>query len=105
MRPDQSREKVRLDLNNPVFQKQLFSLPKDDQWAVLGTLRRVSAMTWHQIYASPGLKWEAISSRSGPNGSRLYSFRISKKIRGLACRENSWLRILSLHADHDSAYE
>lgn len=42
---------------------------------------------------------------SGPNGSRLYSFRISKKIRGLACRDNSWLRILSLHADHDAAYE
>jgi hypothetical protein len=105
MKPDQSLEQLQLDLNNPFFQKQLFSLPKYEQVAVLATLRRVSAMTWQQIYASPGLKWEAISSRSGPNGSRMYSFRISKKIRGLAYRENSWLRILSLHADHDSAYE
>ncbi|HDQ41866.1 MAG TPA: hypothetical protein ENN39_12690 [Desulfonatronum sp.] len=105
MRPDQNREQVQLDLNNPVFQKHLFSLPKHDQVAVLGALRKLSAMTWQQIYAGPGLKWEAISSRSGPNGSRMYSFRISKKIRGLAYRDNSWLRILSLHADYDSAYE
>jgi hypothetical protein len=105
MKPDQSPEQVQLDLNNPVFQKQLFSLPKRDQVAVLGTLRKISAMTWQQIYASPGLKWEAICSRSGPNGKRMYSFRITKKIRCLAFRDNDWLRILSIHADHDSAYE
>ena len=99
------QDPVRLDLNNPVFQKQLFSLPKKDQLNVLGTLRKLANMTWQQIYRDRGLKWEVIYSRSGPNGARLYSFRIGKGFRGVAYREESWLRILSLHPDHDTAYE
>ena len=99
------QDPVRLDLNNPVFQKQLFSLPKKDQLSVLGTLRKLVNMTWQQIYKDRGLKWEVIYSRSGPNGDRLYSFRIGKGFRGVAYREESWLRILSLHPDHGTAYE
>ena len=99
------QDPLRLDLNNPVFQKQLFGLPKKDQWSVLGTLRKLANMTWQQIYTDRGLKWEVIYSRSGPNGARLYSFRIGKGFRGVAYREESWLRILSLHPDHDTAYE
>jgi len=98
-------ESVRLDLNNPVFQKQLFSLPKKEQRSVLGTLRKISNMTWRQIYDDRGLKWEIIYSRSGPNGARLYSFRIGKGFRGVAYREEFWLRILSLHPVHDTAYD
>ena len=37
---------VRLDLNSPVFQRQLFDLPKDLQVLVLRTLRRLAGMTW-----------------------------------------------------------
>jgi hypothetical protein len=97
-------ECVRLDLNNPVFQRQLFALQKNEQLSVLNTLRKVSSMTWQQIYQDSGLKWEAIISRKGPRNERLYSFRIAKGFRGIAFREDSWLRILSLHPDHDSAY-
>ena len=97
-------DSVRLDLNNPVFQKRLFGLQKDEQWRVLGTLRKLSNMTWQQIYADRGLKWEIITSRSGPHGARLYSFRIGKGFRGVAYREKSWLRVLSLHPVHDDAY-
>ena len=95
---------IQLDLNNPVFQRQLLSLPKKDQIQVLGTLRKVIQMTWNQIYEDRGLKWEIIHSHSGPDGKRLYSFRISKGFRGVAYRDEAWLRILSLHPDHDSAY-
>jgi len=35
------RETVRLDLNNPVFQRQLFALPKEAQLSVLSTLRKM----------------------------------------------------------------
>jgi len=97
-------DSVLLDLNNPVFQKRLFSLPKNEQWSVLGTFRKLSNMTWQQIYDDRGLKWEIITSRSGPHGARLYSFRIGKGFRGVAYREKSWLRILSLHPVHDDAY-
>jgi hypothetical protein len=96
---------IQLDLNNSVFQKQLFDLPKKGQGDVLGSLKKLMKMNWDQVYADRGLKWEVISSRTGPKGSRLYSFRIGEGFRGVAFREGNWLRILSLHPDHDSAYQ
>jgi len=98
-------DSILLDLNNPVFQKNLFDLQKNEQRSVLGTLRKTSNISWQQLYGDTGLKWEAVASRSGPNGTRLYSFRIGKGFRGLAYREGNWLRILSLHPDHDSTYD
>ena len=96
---------IRLDLNNPVFQRQLFNLPKRDQGVVLGSFRKLSNMTWQQLYADRGLKWEVVYSRVGPKGAKLYTFRIGKGFRGLAFRDESWLRVLSLHPDHDTAYD
>jgi hypothetical protein len=100
--PDQN---VKLDLNNPVFQRQLFNLQKRDQREVLATLRKLSNMAWRQVYSNQGLKWEVILSRKGPHAGRIYSFRTGKGFRGIAYRENAWMRLLSLHPDHDSAYE
>jgi hypothetical protein len=97
-------EYICLDLNNPVFQRQLFRLQKMEQLGVLKTLQKISKMTWHQIHADAGLKWEAVISRKGPDGGRLYSFRIGKSFRAVAYRENDWMRILSLHPDHDVTY-
>jgi len=71
----------------------------------LTTLRKMSKMTWPQIYADQGLKWEMILSKQGPSGARLYSFREGKGFRGIGCSEGEYLRILSLHPDHDSAYK
>jgi len=50
------------------------------------------------------LRWELIQSRQGPQGERLYSLRVSRSCRAVAWREGDWLRFLSLHPDHDSAY-
>jgi hypothetical protein len=97
-------ERVLLDLNNLQFQEDLFSLNKEQQVGLLATLRRLSRMSWEQVYQDSGLNWEAISSRTSPKGKRLYSFRISKSFRAVAFREGEWLKILSLHPDHDSAY-
>ena len=99
-----SEKPVRLDLNNPVFQRQLFALGAQDQRAVLSSLRKLGQMTWNQLYRDPGLRWEAIISKSGPHGGRLYSLRLGRGLRALAFRQDDWLRILSLHPDHDSAY-
>ena len=96
---------VRLDLNNPVFLRNLFALAKDDQRQALTTLGKLFQMTWDQVYGDPGLKWEAIVSQAGPHGGRLYSIRMGKALRAVAYRQDDWLRILSLHPDHDSAYE
>ena len=100
----QTKTSVRLDLNNPVFQRQLLDLPKTDQRNVLNTLRKLAHMSWEQVYIDHGLNWEAILSRKGPKGSRLYSFRIGKGFRAVAYRQDSWLRLLTIHPDHDSSY-
>ncbi len=100
-----SHSSVRLDLNNPVFQRQLFNLPKSDQHNILNTLRKLANMIWPQVYADHGLKWEAILSKKGPGSKKLYSFRVGKGFRGVAYRDGAWLRLLSLHPDHDSTYQ
>lgn len=99
-----SPEHVRLDLNDSEFQADLFGLPKQQQLSVLSTLKKLSRMTWDQVYRDPGLKWEAVKSQAGPRQGRLYSLRLGKGFRAVAYREEQWLKILSLHPDHDSAY-
>lgn len=96
---------LKIDLNNPVFQKQLFNLSKKEQRDVLNFLRKLLNMDWNQVYRDGGLNWEIINSRSGPHGERLYSLRIGKGFRAVAYREGQWMRLLYLHPDHDSAYK
>jgi hypothetical protein len=96
--------RILLDLNNPIFQQDLFGLTKSEVIAVLKTLRKVSQLTWEQLYKDQGLKWEMIRSKQGENGEKLYSLRITQKCRAVAVREDDYLRFLSLHSDHDSAY-
>jgi hypothetical protein len=95
---------VRLDLNNPEFQRAFFELEKDQITSVVGTLRKLNCMTWSQIYADRGLKWELVHSYTGPKGEKRYSLRIGKGFRAIAFREGVWLRVLGLYPDHDSAY-
>jgi len=101
----ETEQLLRLDLNNPVFQRQLFNLSKINQRNILNTLRKLADMTWQQVYSDYGLKWEIILSQKGPKGNKLYSFRVDKGFRGIAYRDTLWLRILSLHPNHDSAYQ
>ena len=103
MNPGKGR--VRLDLNSPAFQRHLFNLEKDQQRAVLTTLRKLLEMTWDQVYRDAGLKWESVSSQAGPEGQQLYSLRMGKGFRALAHRDGDWMRLHSLHPDHDSAYK
>ena len=97
--------RVLLDPNNPVFQEAWFALEREDALAVLATLKKLRQLDWDQLYRERGLRWEAILSRSGPAGRRLYSLRVTRRVRAVAYRDGDFLRLLSLHADHDSAYE
>ncbi len=60
-------------------------------------------MTWEEIYRDRGLRWELIESRTSKDGSRIYSIRVTRKVRAVALRNGNILRLLSLHPDHDSA--
>ena len=96
--------RILLDLNNPIFQQDLFALSKSETVARLKILRKISQLTWEQLYKDQGLKWELIRSKQGKNGEKLYSLRVTQKCRAVAIREGDYLRLLSLHSDHDSAY-
>jgi hypothetical protein len=95
---------IRLD-PSPVFLDRWFGLEQEDAVAVLRTLRRVTSLTWQQLYGDPGLRWEAIRSVRTGSGQRLYTFRVTRKIRIVGVREGDILRLISLHPDHDSAYQ
>lgn len=95
---------IRLDLNNPVFQRQWFSLEKEGRLAVLNACSKLVSMDWNELYRNKGFHWELIHSRTHADGEKLYSLRITQKIRVVAKRSGNFLEFLTLHADHDSAY-
>jgi hypothetical protein len=96
--------RIPLDLNNPVFQETWFAMERAEALAVLAALRKISRMDWNQLYRDRGLRWEAILSRTGPGGQRIYTLRVTSKVRAVGYRDGPLLRLLSLHPQHDSAY-
>jgi hypothetical protein len=97
--------RVRLDLNSPQFQDVLFRLEVAELKQVVASLRRLCELDWTGLYRHRGFRWEAIEHLKAPNGARVYSLRLSKKVRAVAYRDGDFLRLISLHPDHDSAYE
>ncbi len=91
------------DLNSPEFQSQLFSLERTLLVQVVDVLGRLRRTGWNDLYRSPGFKWEKIG-HVGSRGEALYSLRLTQKIRAVGFREGEFLRLISLHPDHDSAY-
>jgi len=97
--------RVRLDLNNPVFQENLLTLQKAERHAALEKLNKLRQMTWHQVYRNNGLKWEKIISFKPPTGiDAVYSLRITQARRATAYREGEFIRFLTIAPDHDSTY-
>jgi hypothetical protein len=97
--------RIRLDLNSPEFQDVLFRLETTELRQVIASLRRVREFQWTEFYRHKGFHWEAIEHLEAPNGAKVHSLRLSQKIRALAYRDGEFLRFISLHPDHDSAYE
>ena len=95
---------IRLDLNNPTFQEHWFSLEKEEQLAVLHCCGKLASMEWDAIYRDKGLRWELIHSRTGREKERLYTIRMTRKVRAVVRRNGEFIEFLTLHADHESAY-
>lgn len=97
--------RVRLDLNNPVFQGGLLGLQKPERHAALDTLNKIRQLTWSPLYRDSGLKWEKISSVKPPQGiDAIYSLRITQSRRATAYRDGDFIRLLTVAPDHDSTY-
>jgi len=91
--------RILLDLSNPAFQADWFAMERDEALVVLSALKKLHKMEWEQLYRDRGLDWEAILSRKGPAGQRIYSLRITLHMRAAAYREGDFLRFLSIHPD------
>jgi hypothetical protein len=96
--------RVRLDLNSPEFQDVFFRLELGELKQVVASLARLRELDWNNLYRHSGFRWEAIEHLKAPNGAKVYSLRLSQKIRAIAYRDGVFLRLISLHVDHDSAY-
>jgi hypothetical protein len=72
---------------------------------VVASLRRLCDLDCSGLYRHTGFRWEAIEHLRAPNGSKVYSLWLSQKVRAVAYRDGEFLRLISLHPDHDSAYK
>lgn len=97
--------RIRLDLNSPEFQDVFFRLQVDELKQVVASLRRLRELDWNSLYHHTGFRWEALDHVKAPSGAEVYSLRLSQRIRAVAFRDGDFLRLVSLHPDHDSAYE
>ena len=95
--------RIRLDLNSPAFQEVFFNLDADELKQVVAALRRLRELDWNSLYHHAGFRWEAIEHVRGPGGAKVYSLRLSQRIRAVGFRDGDFLRLVSLHPDHDSA--
>ena len=97
--------RVRLDLNSPEFQDVLFRLEPDDLKQVVSALRRLRELDWSALYRHTGFRWEAIQQLNVAGSGKVYSIRLSQRVRAVGFRDGNFLRLISLHPDHDSTYE
>ena len=81
-----------------------FGLESGELRQVVAGLRRLLGLQWNDLYRHTGFHWEAIEHLRAPNGAKICSFRLSQKIRAVGYRDGEFLRLVSLHPDHDSAY-
>jgi len=96
--------RVRLDLNSPEFQEVFLRLELAELKQVVISLRRLRSLDWATLYRHGGSHMEAMEHLKAPNGAKVYSLRLSQRIRAIAYRDGDFLRLVSLHPDHDSAY-
>jgi hypothetical protein len=99
-----ANKRVRLDLNSPEFQDVFFRLELGELKQVVASLARLRELDWNNLHRHSGYRWEAVEHLKAPNGAKVYSLRLSQKIRAIAYRDGDHLRLVSLHPDHDSAY-
>jgi hypothetical protein len=103
-------ELVLCDLEWPRLQKELENLQPIELDQIEASVNKIQIMTWDQIYKTAsksqkrGLNFEPISGQKTNSGKTIASIRISDKFRARVCRDGRYMRFISLHPDHDSAY-
>ncbi len=105
-------ELVVCDLEFAGFQKSLGDLSTKEVEQFFDIIeKKIQKMTWAQVYATSsktqkrGLNWEVIEGQRTAKGGVVASIRITQKSRARVTRDGKFMRFISIHPDHDSAYE
>lgn len=102
---------IEIDLEWPRVQAELQNLESKELDQVESSIEKIKKMTWDQVYKTSsknqkrGLNWEPIDGQKTASGKSIASIRISGKSRARVCRDGNFMRFISLHPDHDSAYD
>lgn len=106
-------EFVAVDVGFEGFKEDFKKLTSEEQSEFFDTLNKIQKMTWQQIWDTStktpgqkrGLNYEKIEGQLTPSGEQVCSIRITQKFRARVVRADRWMRFISLHPDHDSAYK
>ena len=85
---------MKIDLNFPLFQQDLFSLNKIELSAFIRSVKRINKMSLQQIQQSSGLNLEKIKNIKTPNGKTIYSIRISQSFRAVINIKGDFVRFI-----------
>lgn len=102
---------IECDLEWPRIQEELQNLEISELNQIEDAINKIKKMTWDHLYKTSsktqkrGLNWEPIDGQTTQSGKTIASIRISQKFRARVCRDGKFMRFISLHPDHDSAYE
>ena len=96
--------RIRLDLNSPGFQDVFFRLATVELKQVAASLGRLRELDWNSLYRHTDSQWEHLGHLKGPGGVKVYSLRLSQRIRAIGYRDGDFLRPVSLHPDRVSGY-
>ena len=101
---------VQVDVSFSDFIDEFTNESKDNQKRLLKKITSIQEMTWQDVYNTSskgkgkrGLNWEVLDQKTA-DSDVVASIRIDEKYRARVSRDGSWMRFISLHPDHDSAY-
>lgn len=103
---------VLVDSSFPKFLEALADLEANEQEAILDAIDKIQKMTLDDVYKTSsktpgqkrGINYEPIDQQTA-SGRRIATIRASAKVRIRVCRDEQFMRFISIHVDHDSAYK
>lgn len=102
---------IKIDIGFPPFLKQLQEIDPQYLEEFSQKIVLIQKMTWDDVYKTSskgrnkrGLNYEQIDQKTDDD-KNIASIRITGKHRARVCRDGIWMRFISLHPDHDSAYK
>jgi hypothetical protein len=103
-------ELVKVSTNFPRVKLEMADLEEEDLEQLLRCIDKIKTMTWQQIYNTAskgpnkrGLNWEPLEQKTRA-GCTIATIRITRKFRARVSRRDEFMIFISLHPDHDSAY-